>query len=165
MELNASQRNGQTVFSQPRVADADAARSQAVSSCLPRWEGKKKKGQKYSKEFRDFAVTLFYYSPRAYKYVAKLFSMPNVRTIRRWITAVDALPGIFLCMSFHLKCFQYSYELGNKVIFLLPAVQLIGGVAQVARRQVLNARGGDCDGMDSDASQSSLAFHTKLQHI
>ena len=48
MELNASQRNGQTVFSQPRVADADAeyestrfgrARSQAVSSCLPRWEG------------------------------------------------------------------------------------------------------------------------------
>ena len=127
--------------------------------------GKRKKGQKYSKEFRDFAVTLFYYSPRAYKYVAKLFSMPNLRTIRRWTTAVDALPGIFLCMSFHLKCFQYSYELGNKVIFLLPAVQLIGGVAQVARRQVLNACGGDCDGMDSDASQSSLAFHTKLQHI
>ena len=55
----------------------------------------RKKSQKYSKECRDFAVTLFYYSPRAYKYVSKFFSMPSVKTIRRWISVVDAYPGIY----------------------------------------------------------------------
>ena len=32
-------------------------------------------------------------------------------------------------------------------------------------KNIFRGGGGDCDGMDSDASQSSLAFHTKLQHI
>ena len=54
----------------------------------------RKKGQKYTKNMRDFSVTLFYYSPRAYKYVAKLFFLPHVSTIRKWLGKVDAYPGI-----------------------------------------------------------------------
>ena len=56
----------------------------------------RKKGQKYTKNQRDFSVTLFYYSPRAYKYVAKLFFLLHVSTIRKWLGKVDAYPGI-LC--------------------------------------------------------------------
>ena len=61
----------------------------------------RKKGQKYTKDQRDFCVTLFYYSPRAYKYVKKLFSLPHVTTIRRWLGTVDAYPGILCHYSLH----------------------------------------------------------------
>ena len=55
---------------------------------------KGKGGSKYDDDMKDFAVTLHYYSPRAYRYIAKLFSLPHVRTIRQWIGSVDAYPGM-----------------------------------------------------------------------
>jgi len=44
-----------------------------------------KKTQMYSPEVRKFAVTLQYYSPRAYTYVRKTFKnkLPHTRTLRR----------------------------------------------------------------------------------
>ena len=56
----------------------------------------KKKGGNFSykKDIKDFSITLFYYSPRAYKYVSKIFSLPDVSTVRRWIGSVDAYPGM-----------------------------------------------------------------------
>jgi len=46
----------------------------------------------YPKEIREFALTLQYYSPRAYLYVRKSFSniLPHPRTLRRWYIVVDA---------------------------------------------------------------------------
>ncbi|KAF0706885.1 THAP-type domain-containing protein, partial [Aphis craccivora] len=52
----------------------------------------------YPKEIREFALTLQYYSPRAYLYVRKSFSniLPHPRTLRWWYTVVDGKPGFTL---------------------------------------------------------------------
>lgn len=55
-------------------------------------DGKKKM---FSPELRKFAVTLQYYSPKAYTYVRKTFKniLPHPRTLRRWYMVVDGKPG------------------------------------------------------------------------
>lgn len=54
-----------------------------------------KKKHVFGKEIREFAVTLQYYSPRAYSYVRKTFAniLPHPRTLRRWYMVVDGKPG------------------------------------------------------------------------
>ena len=58
-------------------------------------EGKGKKGTKYSPELRAFALTLQFYSTKAYNFVRKSFnlSLPHVVQIRRWYSEIPADPG------------------------------------------------------------------------
>lgn len=50
---------------------------------------------KYSPALRSFALTLHYYSPRAYEYVRKTFttSLPHSRTVKMWYSKVGGEPG------------------------------------------------------------------------
>lgn len=50
---------------------------------------------KYSPQLRCFALTLQFYSSRAYDYVRKCFKnlLPHPATLRRWYTVVDGKPG------------------------------------------------------------------------
>lgn len=52
--------------------------------------------KQYEKELRSFALTLHYYSPRAYEYVRSQFDfcLPHVKTISRWYNSIDGNPGI-----------------------------------------------------------------------
>lgn len=52
----------------------------------------------YSPEIRSFALTLHFYSPKAYNYVRKTWSylLPHPSTLRKWYTVVDANPGFTL---------------------------------------------------------------------
>ncbi|RVE40646.1 hypothetical protein evm_014704 [Chilo suppressalis] len=49
----------------------------------------------FSPEFRCFALTLNYYSPKAYNYIRKFFStaLPHPRTLTKWYATVDGRPG------------------------------------------------------------------------
>ena len=49
----------------------------------------------YSPELRSFALTLYFYSPHAYRYVRKSFDtcLPHPRTIGKWFKTVDGRPG------------------------------------------------------------------------
>ncbi|KAG8174941.1 hypothetical protein JTE90_001713 [Oedothorax gibbosus] len=51
--------------------------------------------ESYSPELRKFALTLHFYSPRAYKYVREAFNfcLPHPRTISRWYQHVEVEPG------------------------------------------------------------------------
>lgn len=53
------------------------------------------KKHEFGKEIKEFALTLNYYSPRAYLYVRKSFAnvLPHPRTLRRWYMVVDGKPG------------------------------------------------------------------------
>lgn len=55
-----------------------------------------KVNNKFPPEVRSFALTLNFYSPRAYRYVRNTFEkkLPAPRTIRKWYESVDANPGI-----------------------------------------------------------------------
>lgn len=60
-----------------------------------------KRSRTYPPELRKFAITLQFYSSRAYDYVRKIWSnlLPHPSTIRNWYTVVDGRPG-FLKESF-----------------------------------------------------------------
>lgn len=53
------------------------------------------KSRKYSPRLRAFALTLHFYSPRAYSYVRSVFEnrLPCVSTIRKWYTTINGKPG------------------------------------------------------------------------
>lgn len=51
------------------------------------------KGRRYSKEMKQFALTLLYYSPKAYKFCRSILSLPHPASIRNWISSVNAEPG------------------------------------------------------------------------
>lgn len=50
---------------------------------------------KYKPELRQFALTLHFYSPKAYKYVWKVWKnlFPHPSTLQRWCCTRDLLPG------------------------------------------------------------------------
>ena len=63
----------------------------------------------YSKELRAFALTLNFYSPKAYNYVRSTFgnSLPHPKTLQRWYQSVDGSPG------FTKEAFAYMKKLTN----------------------------------------------------
>ena len=56
---------------------------------------KKKNPGAYPKELRTFAMTLKFYSAKAYRYVRKSFDLglPDPSTISRWYNVIDGEPG------------------------------------------------------------------------
>ena len=55
----------------------------------------KEKHAKYSPELRTFAITLNFYSPKAYKYVRSNFSncLPHPKQLQKWYQSVSGAPG------------------------------------------------------------------------
>lgn len=77
---------------------------------------------KYPPELRSFAITLHFYSPKAYNFVRKKFNLalPHPSVIRSWYSSVDANPG------FSVECFnalklksEQAKQKGEKLICAL----------------------------------------------
>lgn len=74
---------------------------------------KKTLPRQYSPELRRFAITLHYYSPRAYSYVRQKFDtcLPHPKTISKWYKSVNGKPGFnaeaFESISKHVKSVDY----------------------------------------------------------
>ena len=74
---------------------------------------------KYSTEVRSFALTLHFYSNRAYEYVRNIYQdkLPSVRTLRKWYQSIDGKPG---CTSEALAALKIRSSLasqqGKKII-------------------------------------------------
>lgn len=60
-------------------------------------------GRRYTEKMRKFATTLHYHSPKAYTYLATIFPMPSVQTLRTWLKVVDGWPGFTHEAIEHLK--------------------------------------------------------------
>ena len=50
-------------------------------------------GSRYSQEIKEFAISLHFYSPRAYKFVRKSLNLPHPATIRSWSVNIECEPG------------------------------------------------------------------------
>ncbi len=61
-------------------------------SCLPN-------GRRYSDVVKEFAMTLHYYSRKAYKYVRTILPLPHESLIKKWSSVVECQPG-FIRESF-----------------------------------------------------------------
>lgn len=68
--------------------------------------------RKYSPELRAFALTLNFYSPRAYQYVREVFDtcLPHPRTLRKWYESVEGKAGFSkeAVTALKLKCLETS---------------------------------------------------------
>lgn len=49
--------------------------------------------QQYSDDMKKFALTIYFHSPAAYRYLRSHISLPHERTISRWLSKTDASPG------------------------------------------------------------------------
>lgn len=75
--------------------------------------------QKYKEELRAFALTLSFYSAKAYNYVRQTFnkSLPHLSTISKWYQSIDGSPG-FTSEAFEAVKFKVAEqaEKGEKVV-------------------------------------------------
>ena len=55
-------------------------------SCLPN-------GRRYSDIVKEFAVTLHFYSPKAYEYVKTILPLPHESLIKKWSSVIECQPG------------------------------------------------------------------------
>ena len=49
--------------------------------------------RRYTDDIKEFALTLYFYSPKAYQYVRSILPLPNPSLIRKWASSVDCEPG------------------------------------------------------------------------
>jgi hypothetical protein len=68
----------------------------------------KPSGRRYSDEIKEFALTLYFYSPKAYKYVRSIIPLPNPSLIRKWSSSFKCEPGFikeaFKSLSQEIAC-------------------------------------------------------------
>ncbi len=50
-------------------------------------------GRRYTDDIKEFALTLYFYSPKAYQYVRSILPLPNPSLIRKWARSIDCEPG------------------------------------------------------------------------
>jgi hypothetical protein len=81
------------------------------------WKNRiKSTGSRYSEEIKQFAISLHFYSPKAYKFVRKSLHLPNPSTIRSWASSIDCEPGFLNNVIKHL---QNTLEYDNKDCIIL----------------------------------------------
>ena len=69
--------------------------------------------RRYTDEIKEFALTLHYYSPRAYKYVRSIIPLPNPSLVRKWSSSFKCEPG-FIEDAFTSLSKQISNSPKNK---------------------------------------------------
>ena len=58
-------------------------------------QGRNCYGRRHSDEAKKFALTLNFYSPRAYEYVRSVFALPHSRSLSCWTSSVECAAGLF----------------------------------------------------------------------
>ncbi|XP_042143896.1 uncharacterized protein LOC121834216 [Ixodes scapularis] len=57
-------------------------------------QGRKKKGRRWPQELREFALSMYFHGPKAYRFLSKVLALPTPRSLRRWLSEVPMTPGI-----------------------------------------------------------------------
>ena len=61
------------------------------------------KGYRHNDEVKKFALTLHFYSPRAYEYVRSIFCLPRARSLLNWSSSVKCEPVFFENVFLHVR--------------------------------------------------------------
>ena len=64
--------------------------------------GKKPQGYRHNEDAKRFALTLNFYSARAYDFVRKVLTLPDPRSLCAWTSSVECEPGFFDDVFEHL---------------------------------------------------------------
>ena len=63
-------------------------------------QGNKASAQRYSEVTKQFAVSIYYHSQKAYYHIRKVLCLPHPSSIRNWRSSVDCKPGF--CLKFFM---------------------------------------------------------------
>ena len=81
-------------------------------------------GQRYSEITKQFAVTLYYHSTKAYEYVRKLLHLPHVSSIRNWCSSVNCKPGFLRDVLDELGKKLASGELSSDISIVIDGMAI-----------------------------------------
>lgn len=88
----------------------------AIMKRIVEYRGKMFSRKSYPEQLRTFALTLQFYSTKAYNYVRKHFNLalPHVSTIRRWFQNINGYPGFtaeaFSALQARASCLSCNGE-------------------------------------------------------
>ena len=76
------------------------------------------KKRRYTQDMKEFALTLYFYSPRAYNYVRGILHLPHPSMLRKWSASVNCQPG-FLSEVFKSLAVEAQKSAGMKECALI----------------------------------------------
>ncbi|KAM7282812.1 hypothetical protein ISCGN_000048 [Ixodes scapularis] len=97
-KLNALLKKLRAQLPQPAVAILDNIFSGTLRDIVLKKTGKA--NNSYSEDVRKFALTLHFYSAKAYKFLRKHVKLPHPSALRKWAAVIGAKPG------FTKECFE-----------------------------------------------------------
>lgn len=75
---------------------------------------RKKKGNRYTLEYKKFALTLHFFSPKAYKFLQQTLKLPATRTLRLFTQSWQFSPGdndfIYSCLKIRVNSFNNDLQ-------------------------------------------------------
>ena len=83
--------------------------------------------QRYADEIKQFALTLHYYSPKAYDFVHKILALPHPSSIRAWGASVDCSPGYLTNVIEMLGAAVAKKSWMSDVVLIVDAMSLRKG--------------------------------------
>lgn len=110
-----------------------------------------KEGRRYSDKVKAFAFTLHFYSPKTYNYLRSVLTLPNPRTMRRWMESVDCQPGFLIDV---LKSIQRSSK--DKLF------SLVVDSMSIRKRLIVNRGSSSIDGLVNLGCPFTHASEKKL---
>ena len=79
-------------------------------------------GSRYTEEIKQFAISLHYYSPKAYMFVRKALHLPHPSTLRAWSSNVECEPGFLANVLESLS--EKAKDAGNDCVLLLDEIAI-----------------------------------------
>lgn len=121
----------------------------------------KPSGHRFSSSLKEFALTLYFYSPRSYNFLRKKICLPHPGILRSWVSSVNCAPG------FMEEAFSYLKDLESKILDFKDCALIIDAMS--IRKQALWDRGQnkysgyvDCcgliDGKENCLASEALVF-------
>jgi len=138
---------------------------EVVQSLLAEHRGKR---NRYPPEARDFAVTLYYYSPKAYRFISSLLTLPSPRTIRSYVGSIGCWPGFQTSAINELKAHSNdkNYSDASMSIDGMSIKELIQFDAKLGHCFGYVDLGGHCsagEGQDIPANESLVVMLVGLR--
>lgn len=121
---------------------------------------RKPQGHRYTTTMKEFALTLYFYSRRSYEFMRKKIHLPNLSSIKSWISSVDCHPG-FLTESFDfLKGFTLKGSKFEDCALIIDGMAIRKQVIWDQRRNKYSGYVYLFDGKEDHLASEALVFLT-----
>lgn len=127
-------------------------------------QGRKKKGRRFSKEIKEFALSLYFHGPKAYRQISKVLCLPHPRSLRKWLAEVPMTPGIIPGVLSALKDAVKDWPIKNRVcVIMFDEMSLKQNLQYDAKNDVVI--GYSDDGTERTAGVANTAFVALLSGL